>query len=50
MDESKELRKTNMNVFEWMKLKHQENPPHPSLEDDGQEGWMIKVMEKEERL
>ena len=48
-DEIKELRKTNINVFDWMKIKHQENHPEPDL-DDGQEGWMIKLMEKEERL
>ena len=49
-DEIVELKKTNINVFDWMKQKQIETPLTQRLEDDGHDEWLTKVMEKEERL
>ena len=48
-DEIIELKKTNINVFDWMKAKQTANSLIV-LEDDGQEVWMTEALEREERL
>ena len=49
-EEEVELTRTNRNMFDWVKVVPLVKPVELELEDDGQEGWMLEITKKEERL
>jgi hypothetical protein len=49
-DEMIELTRTNKNIYDWVKVVPSILVADKEIEDDGQDTWLMEVLEKEERL